>query len=368
MEETKRKLASIQKIVDIQPIKDSDFLEVATVLGWHCVVLKSDNFKVGSNVVYFEVDSLLPLREEFEFLAKGSSPKKMLVDGEEVQGYRIKTIRLRGQISQGLVMPLSILSETTFISTDDETGVNYEARDERIEGEDVTTELGVYKYEIPLPASLAGKARGGFPGFLPKTDELRLQGIPAILDTYKELPFYVTEKVDGSSCTVVIKNDEFHVCSRSTDWLDDGTNSYWQAAKELEVEKKMRNAGLAEKIALQGELVGPSIQKNTLKLSKPTLMFFNAYDFEKGRYLDYIEYFTLFKDLGLETVPLVTPDFKLLPTVDEMVAFATRKSVKNPDVWLEGLVFRPLVEVQDSAIGRLSFKVINPEYLLKHES
>ncbi len=351
--DTKRKLASIQKIVDIQPIEGSDFLEVATVLGWHCVVLKSDKFKINDLVCYFEVDSLLPLKPEFEFLAKGSSPKKMLVDGKEIQGYRLKTIRLRGQISQGLVMPLTIFEMAERIALK--------------EGDDVTLVLGVHKYEIPLPAQLAGKARGGFPGFLPKTDEPRLQGIPSILEKYQDTSFYVTEKVDGSSATFVIKNDEFHVCSRSTDWLDDGKNTYWQVAKELEIERKMRDAGLVEKIALQGELVGPNIQKNTLRLSKPTIYFFNAYDFQKGKFLSYVEYQALFKELDLDTVPLVASDFKLLPTIDEMVTYATRKSVKNPDVWLEGIVIRPLLEQQDPDLGRLSFKVINPEYLLKNE-
>ena len=347
-----RKLASIQKITNLESIEGADRIELASILGWHVVVEKG-KYQVGENVIYCEVDSLLPLKPEFEFLAKGGSPKKILVNGKEVQGYRIKTIRLKGQISQGIVFPLTLFEVAERIALK--------------EGDDVTLALGVYKYEIPLPASLSGKARGGFPGFIPRTDEPRLQGNPEILENYKDVPFFVTEKVDGSSSTYFIKNNEFHAAGRTIDWLDDEKNSYWQVAKKLDLEKKMRDAGLAEKIALQGELVGPGLQKNTLKLSELTVMFYNAYNFEEGRYLDYIEYLTLFKDLGLETVPLITPDFKLLPTVDEMVTYATRKSIKNPDVWLEGLVFRPLVEVQDSDLGRLSFKVISPEYLLRHE-
>jgi len=349
-----RKLASIQKIIDIQPIEGADKIELATILGWHVVTAKENGFKAGDKVVYFEVDSLLPVKPEYEFLARGSSPKKILIEGKEVEGYRLKTIRLRGQISQGLVMPLSIIPESFGAQFLDE-------------GADVTEHLNVYKYEVPMPAELAGKARGGFPGFIPRTDETRLQSVPSVLETYKEVPFFVTEKVDGSSCTFFIKNDEFHACGRTIDWMDDGANSFWQVAKELDLEKKMREFDLAENVALQGEILGPKIQQNTLKLSKPTILFYNAYDFANGVYLDFPLFVALLASMEIATVPIISSKFTLLPTVDEMVKYATAKSIYNPDVWLEGMVFRPLTEVKDPDLGRLSFKVINPEYQLKHD-
>lgn len=367
MEETKRKLASIQKIIDIQPIEGSDFLDVATVLGWHCVIAKKDNFKVGDLVVYFEVDSLLPMLPEFEFLSKGSSPKKMLIDNKEVTGHRIKTIRLRGQISQGLVMPLSILPKPISILFPEIPAIAERYDYAKVEGYDVTEILGVYKYEPPLAGELKGKARGTFPGFIPKTDETRLQSVPFILDRYKDTPFYVAEKIDGTSATFFVKNGEFHACGRTIDWLDDGVNSFWQVAKELDLEKKMRDRGIDDRVALQGELVGPKIQKNTLNFAKPTVLFFNAYDFQNSKYYNFGDFLILMKELGLQTVPIISDSFKLLPTVDEMVTYATRKSLINPNSWAEGIVIRPGMERIDADLGRLSFKVINPEYLLKHE-
>ena len=338
MEEVKRQLASIQRVKSLKPIEGADKIEVAEILGWH-VVVKKGEFQVGDLVVYCEVDSILPAMPETEFLA----PK-----------YRVKTVRLRGQISQGICFPLSILP------IDDSHTVLKE-------GMDATEELGVIKYEPPTNAQLAGKIRGNFPGFLPKTDEVRLQAYPSLLERHQEKPFYVTEKLDGSSCTFYIKNDEFHACSRNIDFIEDPTQTIWRLAREMKIEEKMKEAGIADKIALQGEVVGEKIQKNTLNLKGQKIYFFNAYDFITGEYLSFQDFVDLFIKLDLPCVPLIDVNFKLLPTVDEMVAYATRKSVINPNGWAEGLVFRPKQEERGEKFGRLSFKVINPEFLLKNE-
>lgn len=334
MEDTKRQLASIQKIIKLEPIDGADKIEVATILGWH-VVVKKGEFKVGDLVVYCEVDSILPAMPETEFLA----PK-----------YRVKTVRLRGQISQGICFPVSIL------------GINIHK-----EGLDVTEAFGVTKYEPPTNEQLAGKIRGNFPGFLPKTDEIRLQAYPMTLEKHADKPFFITEKLDGSSTTFVIKNDEFHACSRNIDFIEDDGNMIWRVAKEMKIEEKMRAAEIADQIAIQGEIVGEKIQKNTLNLKGQTIYFFNAYDFIKGKYLNLKEFKELFVKLDLPIVPIIEENFNLLSTVDEMVAYATRKSVINPEGWAEGLVFRPLEEGIVEKFGRLSFKVINPEFLLKNE-
>lgn len=351
MEETKRKLASIQKIIKLEPIEGADVIERATVQGWHLVVKKGE-FKEGDLCIYFEVDSLLPIRQEYAFL-QNNGIKKMLVDQVEITGYRLKTIRLRGQISQGLALPVALLLDP------DKT--------DYFEGDDVTSLLGVHKYEIPLPAQLAGKVRGNFPGFIPKTDEPRLQSFPYILEKYKDQNFFITEKLDGSSTSFVIKNAEFHVCSRGLDLLDDGSNTIWRVAKEMKIEEKLRSLG-EERYAIQGEIVGDKIQNNTLKLTGHRIFFFNVYDFVKGEYLSYKEYSEIMNALGLPTVPILQVDIKLPETVDEAVKMATRKSTIYPDGWAEGIVFRPMNEIQDDKLGtHLSFKVINPEFLLKNE-
>jgi RNA ligase (TIGR02306 family) len=367
--ERERKLASIQRITELRPIDGADKIELATVLGWHVVVGKGAH-KVGDLVVYCEVDSLLPLKEEFDFLGNGNKPKRQYIDGKEIYGHRIKTMRLRGQVSQGIVFPLTILAHGNAKGGSADY-LKLQANAEALnlpEGTDVTEYMGIYKYEMPLPTELAGKARGGWPGFMPKTDEPRLQANPGILEKYKGVTFYATEKIDGSSITLFIKNDEMHCAGRTIDWLDDGGNTIWRVAKELDIEAKLRAHDLDEHIALQGEIYGPGIQGNPLKASKATIRFYNAYDWVEGKYLDYLHFVTLMAKLGLETVPVITDSFKLLPTVDEMVIYASRNSVINPNVKLEGIVLRPLNEQRDADLGRLSFKVISPEYLLKHES
>lgn len=372
-----RKLASIQRVLALEPIEGADKIEVATILGWRVVVEKG-LYKEGDLVIYCEVDSLLPIRPEFEFLERGGARKKMLVDGKEVEGYRVKTIKLRGQISQGIVFPLSILDvkelkaeDLEFSMVTDDNGKLAYLNGSLPEGTDLTKMMGVHKYEMPLPSDLAGKARGGWPGMLPKTDEPRLQAHPYILEDYAGVEFYVTEKIDGSSVTVFVSNkdNELHVCGRTIDWLDDGKNTIWRVVKELGVEEKLRSINYGGGfIALQGEIFGPNIQSNPLKQSKVHIRFYNAYNYTQGQYLGYAEFKLYMEQVELDTVPVIDEHFKLLPTVDEMVKYATRNSVINPDVKLEGLVFRPLMEYRDPDLGRLSFKVISPEYLLKHES
>ena len=346
-----RKLASIQKIKSLEPIEGADFIEMATVLGWHLVVKKGE-FKVGDLCVYFEVDSFLPVIPAFEFLAK-SGTKKMLYNGKDVIGYRLKTIRLRGQVSQGLALPISPLLHTKRFPAVWE------------EGEDVTEQLGVLKYEPPVPASLSGKVKGMFPTFIPKTDEIRLQALPELLERYKDQMFYATEKLDGSSCTAFWHHDEFNVCSRNLNLLEDEKNAYWRACNAIKLDEKMKEIG---EIALQGEVVGEGIQGNKYKIRGQHIYFFNAYDFKNKKYLNITEFSKLAAKLDISLVPLVLGPHLLKNSVDKMVEFATRKTIlqREGDIWAEGVVFRPIEEIFDPDIGRLSFKVINPEFLLKH--
>jgi RNA ligase (TIGR02306 family) len=148
-----RKLASIQAIKEILPIEGADAIELAVVNGWKVVVAKNVGHRAGDHVVYCEIDSFLPIREEFEFLRK-SSYKKM---GDR-EGFRLRTIKLRGQVSQGLILPMSIFGDFGWTA---------------YEGLDVTEKLGIVKYEPPVPAELAGKVKGLFPSFLRRTDEER---------------------------------------------------------------------------------------------------------------------------------------------------------------------------------------------------
>ncbi len=183
-----RKLATVVKIADLQPISGADAIEVASVKGWK-VVVKKGEYKVGDSAIYYEIDSFLPVRPEFEFLRK-SSFKKML----DQEGFRLKTIRLRGQISQGLLTPVP---------------ANISAN----VGDDLTESLGIVKYEAPIPAQLSGKVKGNFPSFIPKTEEIRIQNFQADMNfSPAGERVYITEKLDGTSFTCYYNNGEFGVC------------------------------------------------------------------------------------------------------------------------------------------------------------
>jgi len=199
-----RKLASVQKIREIRPIEGADAIELAIINSWQVVVAKNVGHKVDDFVVYCEIDSFLPIREEFEFLRK-SSHKKM---GDQ-EGFRLKTIKLRGEVSQGLVVPIHVLPLLEMVH----------------EGQDVTEMLGIVKYEPPVPAQLAGKAKGYFPGFIRKTDEERVQNLTKEYEEWKitgSHKFYATEKLDGSSSTFYVRDGDFGVCSRNLELADPG--------------------------------------------------------------------------------------------------------------------------------------------------
>jgi RNA ligase (TIGR02306 family) len=335
-----RKLASIQKIKSLDPIEGADAIERATVLGWQLVVKKNE-FKVGDLCVYCEIDSLLPEKPEFEFLR----PRKM----------RIKTVRLRGQISQGICFPLS------FLPTDFDV----------VEDADCTEALAIVKYEPPVPAHLSGIAKGKIPSFIPKTDETRVQVMQRLLDKYQGEVCYLTEKLDGSSATFYVYQNEFGVCSRNLDLLEDSENTFWKVARALDIETKLRS--LNGNFALQGELVGEHIQDNKLKLRGHTVYFFNIFDIDRFEYFAYEKFVKTIADLNLQTVPILSTDYALLNNIDSIISMATRKSAVNPEVWAEGIVIRPLTEKIDLILsnenfnnGRVTLKAINPEFLLKY--
>lgn len=342
-----RNLASIQKISNLSPIEGADALEVASVLGWKVVVKRGD-FKEGDLVVYCEVDSILPDKPEFEFLRP--------------RGMRIRTIKLRGQVSQGICFPLSVLPE----------GVDTK------EGLDCTEALGVVKYEPPIPACLSGVMKGNFPSFIPKTDETRVQVLQRVLDKYKSRECYITEKLDGSSVTFYLKDGEFGVCSRNIDLARSEENSFWKAAINLNVEEKLRRftreyGDFLSNIALQGELVGEGIQGNKLGLRGQTVYFFNIFDIDEFEYAEYDEVKSILDYLDLSMVPVLSEDYLLENDIDAIIERSKIRSTINPDVWAEGIVIRPLREKIDLLLsnekfnnGRVSFKAINPNFLLKY--
>ena len=339
-----RKLASIQRVLAIDSIPGADAIECLTILGWK-VVAKKGEFKIGDLCCYCEVDSILPEKPEFEFLRKNH--------------FRIKTIKLKGQVSQGIAFPVCSILAEKHLSLCEQFGSPLP------EGTDVTEALGIIKYEPYVPAQLAGVVKGSFPEFLHKTDEERIQTCPQLLEKHQNKKFYVTEKVDGSSMTVYLNNDEFGVCSRNMDLKETEGNSYWKVARELDLENKLKL--LNRNICLQGELIGMGVQGNKYKLSGLEFRVFNVFDIDSGKNEDYAYFAEIVSRLQLAPVPVITANYELPKMIDELVEFSKGKSLLNKDVHREGIVLRPLIEEYEPDLhGRLSFKTINPDFLLKY--
>lgn len=332
-----RKLVSLQRIDQIEPIAGADNIVKARVMGWDVVVKKSE-FQPGDLCVFFEIDSVLPAGAPWaEFMRP--------------RGFRVKTARLRGVLSQGLALPLSILPESAAAAPP--------------LGVDIRELLGVVKYEPVLPDTR--ELAGPFPGGVPKTDEIRLQSALEVLDEIRGRDFYVTTKLDGTSTTFVrIGDGELIACSRN--WaLAKGPNHAWRIAEQLELASK-----LPPDYAVQGELCGPGIQKNRLGLTQIEWFVFSAYSIRDGRYLSYGELIELCARLAVKMVPVECvvqgPDAASFEHSLErylQMASGLYPGTKNRK---EGIVVRTLVESRSEALqGRLSFKIINNEFLLKDE-
>jgi len=331
-----RKLASIRQIGSITPIDGADNIEKITIDGWNCVAKKGE-FKEKQLCVYFEIDSFLPIRPEFEFLRK-TSYRKM---GDQ-EGFRLKTIRLRGVLSQGLALPLSILEN--------------HSHSVRI-GDDVTDILGIIKYEPPIPAELQGIAKGLFPRFISKTDQERVQNI---WNEIKDNPesFEVTLKLDGTSCTYYLHNDNFGVCSRNLELQASETNTLWKLAQQYQIEELLRSYG--HNIALQGEIIGEGIQKNPEKIKGQDFYLFDVWDINQRRYYGpqerralHEKFFSALKHIPILDVKRYLTEYK---SIEDILATADGPSINNKI--REGIVFRS----NDSG---LTFKIISNLYLLE---
>jgi len=353
---TERKLASIRRIKEIRPIPGADRIVCAVVDGWELVTQKSNNFQPGDLVVYFEIDSLLPICDQFNFLEPYRVTAKNSVEGE---GYRLKTIKLRGQISQGLILPLFYHDGAHLLPEALNDTVTHEVH----EGDDVTELLGVKKYERPIPAQLAGKIRGNFPSFLRKTDQERIQNcFNDFWNKWKDHEFEVTMKLDGSSFTAYyIPQSEtspverFGVCSRNLDLLETDDNAFWQVARKLDLETKLKSFGRS--VAIQGELMGPGVQGNREKLEELTMFVFDIYDINSGKYIGADDRLSFCAEMGLPHVPAIDRGvYSGFMDVKQFLQYAERPSMAAEQA--EGVVFKSITNPD------VSFKAISNAYLL----
>lgn len=339
-----RKLASIKQIAEVRSIPDADKICAYRVDGWW-VVDAVGKYQVGDLVVYCEVDSWIP-NTIAPFLSKGQEPREY----EGVKGERLRTVRLRGQLSQGLLLPYSTLMST------------YEGEATSTDwfcNQDVTEELGILKYEAPLTFYLAGEVRGMFPGVIPKTDQERIQNLVSELETWtnSNLSWEVTEKLDGSSMTVYVHDEDEGVCSRNLNLKESDTNSLWKLARKYDMITKIRATG--RNLALQGEIIGEGIQGNPYKLKGQDFYLFDIYDIDQGKYLTPTERVKLVETMGIKHVPIDTGEWHFFDeTVEYLLECAEGKSQLCATTEQEGLVFK-------CHNADHSFKAISNKFLLK---
>lgn len=384
-----RQLASIKKIKSVSPIAGADRIELVQLDDWFCIAKKNE-FSVGDKAVYFEIDSFLPVEDRYSFLE--SSKKEYL----GVPGYRIKTMKMRGVISQGLALPLNMFPE--------------------IKGneEDVTDKLKIIKYDVaeasPSANSLkTGEASGKFPDFIPKTDQNRIQNLTRYYEAYKDELFEETLKLDGSSITIYkvnrvlnftdkikklfgvnVESVHFGVCSRnleirkpdSATAIADGIvtriknmftlkkfnsnlkakqSDFWNVALKYNIEKM-----LPVGYAIQGEMIGPKIQNNHENVKENTVYVFDIWDISNQKYLSSKERLDFMKTYFNNTVPhapVVSEAiaiFKECEDINQMLKRVDGESI-NPGTISEGRVYKMLSN------PLITFKCINNNYLVKCE-
>lgn len=341
-----RKLATIRRIKEILPIENADSLELAIVDGWKVVVRKNE-FEVDDLVIYFEIDSWVP-HNLAPFLSKGKEPR--VYNG--VEGERLKTVKLRGQISQGLILPIDQGTIEMFLTITNGASP---------EGFDLTEQLNVQKWEREIPANMRGTIKGNFPSFLRKTDAERIQNLSDELKefNYNRNSFVVTEKLDGTSFTCYYNNGEFGVCSRNLELKeDDDSNLYWQIAKKHNLRDKLNAIG--RNLAIQGEIIGEGIQKNYYKMKDQYLYIFSVYDIDNGEYLPWDDVVNFAHALGPYHVPYINEVTFEDKTIDSILEGAEGKSNINHDIEREGIVFF-------SSNLQTNFKAISNKWLLKNE-
>ena len=331
-------------------------------------MVKKDEFKIGERIVYVEVDSIMPERPEFEFLRD--------------RKFRVKTIKLRKQISQGLVLPLSVLPAGTSTELDadvtDALGIikhDPEAEQERrlllAKGEKQKPHGKMFGFMMRFGwfrRLFAPKPRKkGFPAWIVKSDEVRIQNKTAMfeIEQAQETKFTVTEKIDGQSATYflnrvgLMRKFEFGVCSRNIRLGKPDGSSYWSVAAKYDIENVLRSLiGKADRIVLQGEIIGPGIQGNKYRVGDYDFYAFNLIYPDKK--IDTVKMKRVLLAHNIKTVPILQTDMPLLETISDMVDFSKGKSTLLPSQKREGIVMRNYAR-------NISFKVINPEFLLSEE-
>jgi RNA ligase (TIGR02306 family) len=347
-----RMMAWIAKIEEVKPIENADQIVAYRVGGWW-VVDKKNAYNVGDLAVYVSIDSWIP-NQLAPFLSKGQEPRQY----NGVRGERLRTVRLKGQLSQGLLLPFTETLADYAKDFDDEGQPFWMGPEDFFqEGEDVSEVLGIQKWEAPIPAQLAGDARGMFPSFIPKTDQERIQNLVAEVAEWADqgMTFEVTEKLDGSSMTVYDFDGDQGVCSRNLNLKETAGNSLWAVARRDQLLEKIQGRS----IALQGELIGEGIQGNPYKIKGQQYLVYDIYDIRTGQYFNPERRRDFCQTYDIAHVPVYGQTVHITETVPEMLIRAEKKSTLNSQQEQEGVVFKCNQDPQ------ISFKCISNKFLIK---
>lgn len=344
-----RAMATIRLVDDILPIEGADAIEVAVVGGWK-VVVKKGEFVKNSLAIYFEIDSFIPSTVA-PFLTKpGHFPKEF----NGIQGERLKTIKLRGQISQGLLLPVNRSSDDVLYISTEPSHIFVPVTI----GDDVSEVLQIQKWEKPEEFR-ATNAKGNFPYFLRKTDQERVQNLSREFENdFQKGEWEITEKLDGSSMTVYVNGDTAGVCSRNLELKNEG-GAFWDTTNRYNIIENMRKAFPGSNFAVQGELCGPGIQGNKYKFDNFRFFVYDVFDIDAQEYCCQPGARRVAAACNLEYVPVIKKRSGVCATMQEQIEFADGVSALA-NIPREGLVYK-------SEFGQESFKVISNKWLLKNE-
>jgi RNA ligase (TIGR02306 family) len=326
------KIASIEKVLAVRDHPNADRLSLVSILGWQVVARRGD-FAAGDLVVYIEPDSVLEERPQYEFLRE--------------RNFRVKLIKLRGEISQGLLFPLSAFTWQ-------------QPMDERWLGKSVADQIGARHYEKPAPGAVLGEIAGPFPSFLVKTDEMNLRSYPAALQELRGQECYMTLKLDGTSVSFYQQQGEIGACSRNYSLTLTETSALGKVAQRYQLPQKL--AAIGKPVAIQAELYGPGVQANRMAIRELELAIFNLYWIEERRFANYAELQAFAEAQELPLAPLLWQgkcDFSL----EQLLQKANQLRYPN-NAPAEGLVLRPMQECYSPTLqGRLSVKVMSEAFL-----
>lgn len=386
-EKKERELAYVVKVDEIRPIEGADRVEVAIVNGWHIMVRK-DQFKPGDLAVYFEIDSKVPAEEPFMFLEpkhfkiktqkyfKGTVISQGLLMSFEDFGWEKDAYKLGDFLTQKLKVTYAVEEDNARKASSVDKYKKMAQRHGKLFSHQPFRWLMRRTWGKKVLFLFFGKTsdkKTGWPAWVAKTDEERVENMPWIFDN--KSPFVATEKIDGTSTTFTIKRgkfgkNDFYVCSRNVvfDKPDKNcfydTNVYIEMAEKYDIEKILESIltddPTLDWVTLQGETYGAGIQKRDYGLKEHRFAGFNFITSKEGRW-DSVRAAKFMTQYNIPWVPILDENYILPDTIEELRAFSHSEGSRIDGVIKEGIVFR-------SQDGSMSFKCVDPEFLIKYHA